>query len=459
MALSYGGLWHPECFMSPGLPPGLSPFGDWNTLTRAGSLGPLPEGSRPETPQLQQPHPPSPAPPPGLGLQPPSAAGASGTSGAGSVAGRGAAARAAQAKEASADRRTQHYAKEEVAAEARTQVGSKLLQQKLLKGHPTVINDILEGIAMELPDLMCHTYGNYLCSASFQACSVGQRRRMLEIAVGAWPSIAVDKWGTHAMQSLIGLVCSNEEVAILIAAVKEHLVKLACDNNGAHVVQRALMAFGDACPEPVLSEVAKNIIQLAQCPHGVAVAKRCLSQARSAVGQQILVKELAYHAVELTRSDGGSHLLRHTLEELGCEGCRPIFEALHGQFVGLCSGKVSVQIVEIALRSAPVDLQEAIVEELALGATVPCREALRRGRQATSSAGRQQAFEQALAAAAACGGSGGFAACSNVPMNGKVGAEPRRRTQRSRRGSGAAGPGGAAQASRTEPKSTLPAPR
>lgn len=137
---------------------------------------------------------------------------------------------------------------------SKTQVGSKLLQKKLLKGHPSVIQaqhrkagctqpflvgfeskqpaccqDILAGLESELPDIMCnmsrpetvrclylliqiaaqiavsepwsyrhvdigdgqlrHTifasgrYGNYLCSAAFQSCSVAQRLRM------RWPQV------------------------------------------------------------------------------------------------------------------------------------------------------------------------------------------------------------------------------------------------------------------------------
>lgn len=51
--------------------------------------------------------------------------------------------------------------------------------------------DILEGLETELPDIMCNLspaqgresrlwvrYGNYLCSAAFQSCSVAQRLRM-----------------------------------------------------------------------------------------------------------------------------------------------------------------------------------------------------------------------------------------------------------------------------------------
>merc|ERR1719454_1850811 len=98
---------------------------------------------------------------------------------------------------------------EQVVQMSKTQAGSKHLQRKLLKGHPNVIKDILDGLELELPLLMCDMYGNYLCSAAFQACSVGQRQRMLEVAAQHFHSIATDKWGAHPLQALISLICTN----------------------------------------------------------------------------------------------------------------------------------------------------------------------------------------------------------------------------------------------------------
>eukprot|EP00913_Durusdinium_trenchii_P028839 g27041.t1 len=110
--------------------------------------------------------------------------------------------------------------------------------------------DILEGLEAELPEIMCNMYGNYLCSAAFQSCSVAQRLRMLEISSRNLLMIAKDRWGTHAMQSLLSLVCTNDEQRILLLALKEHAVELSLDQHGSHVVQRAIISLGTPCPWP-----------------------------------------------------------------------------------------------------------------------------------------------------------------------------------------------------------------
>lgn len=325
---------------------------------------------------------------------------------------------------------------------SRTQAGSKLLQQRLLKGHPTVIGEILEGIEVDLPELMCHMYGNYLCSASFQACSVGQRMSMLKVALQHLPSVATDKWGTHAMQSLISLVCTEDEGNLLIPALREHIVELSCDLNGAHVVQRALMSFGDLCPDSVLEQVAMSLRIVAHSPHGLCVLKKCITQSRVGPSQQRLLSELARHAVDLAQGPYGNYAVQHALDEWGGERCRPIIEAMRTHLVQLAGHRFSLNVVERALHVAPVDLQERLADELFSPGQGLCRDVVRRLVQAApAAAGRPGGSEQA-AGGAATGTATGAGAGPRGPPWLDFGQETRRRGQRSRRaGSGGGGAG------------------
>lgn len=257
------------------------------------------------------------------------------------------------------------FTKEQVVQMSKTQAGSKLLQRKLLKGHPTVIKEILEGIEMELPEIMCNMYGNYLCSASFQACSVAQRLRMLEIMSKNLHTVATDKWGTHALQALISLLCTPEEQDLLMPSLRDHFVELSCDPNGAHVVQRALISFGTPCPELLLQEVVRCLRVVAHSPSGLCVLKKCISQSRCGSSQQLLLKELVSHALDLVQSPFGNYAIQHALEEWGGEACRPIVRALQGRLVQLSIQKFSSNVVEHTLMHAPADVREQLIEELA----------------------------------------------------------------------------------------------
>jgi len=271
-----------------------------------------------------------------------------------------------QSREQVKESDTKTLTKEAVLQMSTTQAGSKLLQRKLLKGHPTIIKDILNGIEMDLPALMCNMYGNYLCSAAFQACSVAQRQRMLAIASSHLKAVATDKWGTHALQALISLVCTLDEQRLLMGALKDLVVELSCDSNGVHVVQRALTSFGQPVSDLVASEVIKCLGVVAHDPHGLCVLKKCISQCRTTQNQQMLLSEMAKQALDLVQGPYANYAVQHVLEEWGGDFCEPIMQALKGKLVQLSIQKFSSNVVEMVLRVAPKHLQSQLLDELTL---------------------------------------------------------------------------------------------
>lgn len=254
--------------------------------------------------------------------------------------------------------------KESVVELSKTQAGSKFLQRKLLKGHPSIIQEILDGIEVELPSIMCDMYGNYLCSAAFQACSVAQRQRMLELATRHLKEVATDRWGTHSLQALISLICTSEEQNLLMNRLRDSLVELCCDANGVHAVQRSLLSFGQSLLDVILQEVLHNLRTFAQHPHGLGFIKKCISECRDVSSQKQLIEGLSIHALDLCRDQFGNYAVQHALEEWGAEACGPIIQALSERLVQLSLQKFSSNVVESMLLCAPIAVRRQFLEEL-----------------------------------------------------------------------------------------------
>jgi len=262
-----------------------------------------------------------------------------------------------------------------------TQAGSKILQRTLLKGHPSVIQDVLDGIETELIALMCNMYGNYLCSLAFQACSMAQRQRMLEIVCAPtrflW--IGKDKWGTHALQALISLACTPRDEELLLDALRRSVPELSCDSNGMHVVQRAFQnciireqrEISNFAPT-IITEVARYLHTVAHNPHGLCILKRCISQARSDINsQRLLLQAMTCQALELIQGRFSNYAVQHALEEWGGEACMPIIQALRQWLVQLSIQKFASNVVEHMLRMAPPDAQRQMIEELTCAEQTP----------------------------------------------------------------------------------------
>lgn len=273
---------------------------------------------------------------------------------------------------------------------SRTQAGSKYLQRQLLKGSGgqgrvfqrtelrkpiprrgpssffalpgAAVEVILKEVEEEIASMMCDPYGNYLCSAAFQACSQVQRRRMLEKLAPCVAQIACDKRGTHALQAFIELLQLEEEQDQLMGAVKGQIVELSMDPNGTHVIQRLLTCFQGSVTDWIFLIIGDRIIEVAHHPYGLCVLKKCISLARH--HREFLLEQLARHAMDLVQSPYGNYAIQHALEEWGGRDCEPILEKLEGRMMQLSIQKFSSNVVEKLLTIAPPEFRRKFIWEL-----------------------------------------------------------------------------------------------
>lgn len=248
---------------------------------------------------------------------------------------------------------------------SRTQAGSKYLQRQLLKGHPVIVNIILEEIEEDIVHLMCDAYGNYLCSQAFQACSTQQRKRLLEKLSPRVAATACDKRGTHALQALIGLLTTMEEQEILMRSIKNHVIELCMDTNGTHVVQRLLFCFMPPLNDFIYIPVIEHMVEVAHHPYGLCVLKKCISQAKMpGRHQDFLLQKLAENALDLVQSPYGNYAIQHALEEWGGDTCAIVLLSLEGRMMQLSIQKFSSNVVEKIFCVAPAELRRRFIDEL-----------------------------------------------------------------------------------------------
>jgi len=200
---------------------------------------------------------------------------------------------------------------------------------------------------------------------AFQACSINQRKRMLGKLSPRVAQIACDKRGTHALQALIGLVSTPDEQEILMSSVKTHVIELCMDANGTHVVQRLLFCFMPPVTDWIYYPVVNNLAEVAHHPYGLCVLKKCISQAKGpGKHQEMLLGQLAHHALDLVQSPYGNYAVQHALEEWGGPRCMPIFRTLEGRMMQLSIQKFSSNVVEKLFCSAPEEFRIRFISEL-----------------------------------------------------------------------------------------------
>jgi hypothetical protein len=251
---------------------------------------------------------------------------------------------------------------------AKSQVGSRYLQRQLRKESPELVALMVVEVIGALPELMCDTYGNYLCQQLFVACTPPLRLKILESLMPWALQIARDRRGTYALQALMGVAMTIDERRVIQMGLQQRsgdtplVVQLALDANGTHVVQRILTAFDNDSSEFIYNSVLPKLEQLAQHPNGLCVVKKCIAQANEHQKHRLL-RKLASHALDLVVSPYGNYAIQAALEAWGGPICRPVVLKLRGRFPFLATQKYSSNVVERCI--AVSDLRPHIIDELA----------------------------------------------------------------------------------------------
>ncbi len=185
---------------------------------------------------------------------------------------------------------------------ARDQNGCRFLQRKFDEGGPTAIGMVFPEILEHLVDLMMDPFGNYLVQKLLDRCSEEQRLQVLQRAAEQQElvNVALNTHGTRAVQKLIETLTSREQVALVVDALKEGVVKLIRDLNGNHVIQRCLQRLTPADLQFIYDAAQANCVEIATHRHGCCVLQRCIDYAATAQ-KQTLVTEICQHALVLTQ--------------------------------------------------------------------------------------------------------------------------------------------------------------
>jgi hypothetical protein len=90
--------------------------------------------------------------------------------------------------------------------------------------------------------------------------------------------ISCDRKGTHSMQCLIEMINMPEEEDELKSGIREHVIDLAFDPNGTHVLQKVLLCMKEENIDFIFDPVYDNLIDLSMDQNGLCVIKKIISK-------------------------------------------------------------------------------------------------------------------------------------------------------------------------------------
>jgi len=265
---------------------------------------------------------------------------------------------------------------------AKTQSGSRFLQQRIAEGHPGYFSLVIKEVLSDLPELMVDLFGNYLCQKLIEKCNEQQRDNMLAKLANHFPHISCDRQGTRAVQKIVGATTTHQQREVFMSSISREsdLLRLMRDSNGSHVIHAVLDKFPLSMVTPIFNLAYKTCYKLAVHQHGLCVLKKCMTLAKPKdfmnLSEKVLLKVL-----QLVNDQYGNYLIQHIIDrsiinkqnstqgdhkesDTNGDAIKLLHSRLKSHYCGLSRQKFSSNVVEKCLRVGSTDWQADIIEEL-----------------------------------------------------------------------------------------------
>ena len=109
------------------------------------------------------------------------------------------------------------------------------------------------------------------------------------------------------MQSLIEMINMPEEENELREGIKVHIVDLAFDPNGTHVLQKVLLCMKEEAIGFIFDPVLENFVDLSMDQNGLCVIKKIVSKIQGHEKRVLIGQVLAENVVQLVQSPYGNY--------------------------------------------------------------------------------------------------------------------------------------------------------
>ncbi|CAN7122165.1 unnamed protein product [Brassica rapa subsp. narinosa] len=249
---------------------------------------------------------------------------------------------------------------------AKDQHGCRFLQRKFAEGDGNDIDMIFDEIIDYISELTVDPFGNYLVQKLLEVCGEDQRMEIVHSIArkpGLLIKISCDMHGTRVVQKIVETVKRQEEIAIIVSALKHGVVTLIKNVNGNHVVQRCLQYLLPQCKKFLFEAVMSHCVELATDRYGCCVLQKCLAHFEGEQKEH-LVSEIASNALLFSQDPFGNYVLQYVFD-LKLQGAiNAILERLEGSYTKLSMQKCSSNVVEKCLKLADDKHQARIISEL-----------------------------------------------------------------------------------------------
>ncbi|KAK1938585.1 pumilio-family RNA binding repeat containing protein [Babesia divergens] len=243
---------------------------------------------------------------------------------------------------------------------AKDQAGCRMLQKLLESNDEPFIDAVLEGVIVNLVELMTDPFGNYLCQKLMSVCCESKLSKIIDSIGTELIDVALNMHGTRALQKLIEVIRTPEHVMKITDVLNSGAVELVTDLNGNHVIQTCLSSLtSDEC-EFIYQTMYKHCVKLATHRHGCCVMQRCIDAANDRQ-RRMLIEIITQNVLELVEDAYGNYVIQYTLRLKNHDINVAIVKALAPRVTEFAKQKYSSNVIERCLMICPPETRSILI--------------------------------------------------------------------------------------------------
>ncbi|PSS17287.1 Pumilio 12 like [Actinidia chinensis var. chinensis] len=249
---------------------------------------------------------------------------------------------------------------------AKDQYGSRLLQTKFENPKKEEIDMVLFEVIEHIGELVRDQFGNYIIQKLVKVCNEKQRTLIVFAVTRTrlqFISICLSPHGTRVVQKLFEYITTQQQIFMVLSALKSGAVALATDPNGHHVIQHCLIRFSNEDNKYILNEIADDCFKVATNKYGCCVIQSCVEHFQGEYGER-LVAEIIANALHLSEDRYGNYVVQHLLGFRIPETTENVLRQLEGSYLSLSCNKYGSNVVEKCLTDSGEGQTSQIFVEL-----------------------------------------------------------------------------------------------
>ena len=211
-----------------------------------------------------------------------------------------------------------------------TNKGSRYYQNLLEFSTDFETRLILKKIEPCFAKMMCSKYANYFMQTLFMKLDLSQRICILNYIKPLFIEICMNSFGTYSIQGFIDAFSSEEEFVLLEFYIKKDILKLICNENSHHIIQKIIIEFPEQKRKYINDCFIQNFVKICISQYGYLCGLKFIKHTKSQKIKQYLSQIICIpkNLVSLIKAKFGTVVVITAIKEFGINCFMPLLKEL-----------------------------------------------------------------------------------------------------------------------------------